>query len=456
MMTGWLDNALVYMNDWLAFQMRLTRQPGCVLAVGHKGSVIFERAFGHADAVIGEDLTPRHRFRVASHSKSFTAAAVLMLREEGRLGLDDPVGRHVDGLHPSVASVTLMQLLSHGAGIIRDGADAGQWIDERPFADEGELRAALAGPPLITPNTRMKYSNHGFGLLGLVIEAISGERYGDWVTRNILAPFGLNETRPDAPFDVGVPVARGHSGLLPLGRRVIIPGDNPTHALAPATGFVSTASDLVCFFASLDPKAEKSLLSPDSRRAMLKRQWRSPHSIDEGYYGLGLCLGSVGGWEWAGHGGGFQSAKTFTAVLPGRALCLSVLTNANDGMGEKWTNGLVHILKTFAENSGAKTRTQPWSGRWWSFGTAIDLVPFADRVLIASPDQLDPFASPDVIAVTAKDLGVISQSDGYGIHGESARLVRNRNKEVMEVWLGGNRWIPESLMAAEMVRRYDR
>ena len=115
-MKAWLKNALDYTGEWLDFQMRQSRQPGCVIAVAHKGRVVYERAYGFADAVKGERLTPRHRFRVASHSKSFTAAGILTLREAGRLGLDDPVGRYVDGLHPVVAKVTLTELLSHGAG----------------------------------------------------------------------------------------------------------------------------------------------------------------------------------------------------------------------------------------------------------------------------------------------------------------------------------------------------
>lgn len=454
-MERWLHNALAYANDWLGFQMRRTRQPGCVFAVGHKGKIIFEEAYGYANAIKGERLTPRHRFRVASHSKSFTAAAVLKLREFGKLGLDDLVGCYLEGVHSSVAEVTLSQLLSHGAGITRDGADAGQWIDERPFPSGIELRAALTEPPVVTPNTRMKYSNYGFGLLGLVIEAVTGEAYGDWISRNILAPLKLTETRPDGPFDDEVPVARGHSAELPLGRRVIIRGDNPTNALAPATGFVSTAADLVLFFTSLDPDSRHSLLSPASRRAMLHRQWHDPHAAVEGYYGLGLCLGSAGGWEWAGHGGGFQSAKTFTAILPGRELCFSVLTNAIDGMGETWSEGIIHILRTFKTNSTPNARTRPWKGRWWSLGKVIDFVPFGDRVLIAAPDQLNPFSAADEISVTARDRGVISLSGGYGIHGEVARLVRGRDGKVREAWLGGSRWTTERQIKAEIKRKYD-
>ena len=103
-----------------------------MIAIAHRGKVVLERAFGSANLATGEALTPRHRFRVASHSKSFTAAGILKLREQGRLKLDDAAGQYVDGLHPAVARATIAQLLSHTAGLIRDGADAGQF--RRPAA----------------------------------------------------------------------------------------------------------------------------------------------------------------------------------------------------------------------------------------------------------------------------------------------------------------------------------
>jgi D-alanyl-D-alanine carboxypeptidase len=124
--------------------MRVSEQPGCVIAIVHKSKVVLERAFGYADIVGQVPLTPRHRFRVASHSKSFTAAGIMKLREAGKLGLDDRVGQHVEGLHPAVAEATIAQLLSHSAGIVRDGSDDGHWQDRRPFFDAAELRADLA------------------------------------------------------------------------------------------------------------------------------------------------------------------------------------------------------------------------------------------------------------------------------------------------------------------------
>ena len=83
-MEKWLSAALGYVPRWLEHQMRLTELPGCVLAVGHRGKLVFEQAFGLADLDKGTRLSPRHRFRIASHSKTFTAAGVMKLRAQGR------------------------------------------------------------------------------------------------------------------------------------------------------------------------------------------------------------------------------------------------------------------------------------------------------------------------------------------------------------------------------------
>src|ERR1041385_191260 len=88
-MEKWLKPALDYIPRWIDFQMTAMQQPGCMLAIAHRGKIVLERAFGSANLDRGEDLTPRHRFRVASHSKSFTAAGIMKLREQGKLKLDD-------------------------------------------------------------------------------------------------------------------------------------------------------------------------------------------------------------------------------------------------------------------------------------------------------------------------------------------------------------------------------
>jgi D-alanyl-D-alanine carboxypeptidase len=141
---AWLKAALDYVPDWLSFQLERYRQPGCSVAIAQGPHIVAEFAFGAADLETGKSLTPRHRFRVASHSKSFTASGVMLLREQGKIGLDDPIGRYVSGLHKGLAGARIAELLSHGAGVVRDGADSGQFSDRRPFLSRAELLAELS------------------------------------------------------------------------------------------------------------------------------------------------------------------------------------------------------------------------------------------------------------------------------------------------------------------------
>lgn len=453
-MDRWLNAALDYIPNWLGFQMRQSEQPGCAIAIAQRGRIVLDRAFGHADLAKGEMLTPRHRFRVASHSKSFTASGIMTLREAGRLRLDDPVGQYVGGLHKAVARTTIAQLLSHSAGLMRDGTDSGHWLDRRRFPVIEQIREDLGAGTAIEANTRFKYSNYGYGLAGLVIEAITGESYAAWIKREIVEKAGLAETEPDVPLARGVKLARGHSGKLPLGRRVIFPGEAPTNALTAATGFVSTAADLARFFAQLMPTARKSVISVASRREMIRPQWREPHSSLERHYGLGIISGRLGDWDWFGHSGGFQGYITRTVALPGQDLTVSVLTNAADGLAHPWLEGVVHILRCFARNGAPARRVSGWTGRWWTVWGAVDLLPAGDKVFVTAPALLNPLMDASELAVTGRDKGRIALAGGFASHGEPVRRVRNKAGRVVELWLAGGKLVPEAKLAREMEARY--
>lgn len=457
----WLKAAIEHIPRWIEFQMRLMEQPGCTIAIVHEGKLLLEAAFGQADLSRGELLTPRHRFRVASHSKSFAAAGVMKLREERQLRLDDEVGEYVDGLHPLVASATLAQLLSHTAGLVRDGADAGQWSDRRDFLDERELRDDLSRGPTIAPNSRFKYSNHGFGLVGLAIEAITGERFNEWILREIVLPSGLHETTPDAPLPAGAPFARGHSGKLPLGRRVTVPAENRTHALASATGFVSTAADLARFFGSLSPFAKKSVLSEASRREMTRRQWRDPYAAVERWYGLGTISGSVADFDWFGHSGGFQGTITRTACVPAKGLTISVLTNAGDGLAHVWLDGALHIVRAYEKNGAPSRSAAPWHGRWWGLWGALDLLPMDGKVLVSNPALANPMMDATEITPQGRDRdgvlhGHIELAGGFASHGESARLAHDAKGRPQEFWLAGSKLLSEARAAKELQAKYEK
>ncbi len=451
---SWLAPALDYATLWLGYQMRISEQPGCVVAVAWRGRVVLEAAFGQADIETGEALTPRHRFRVASHSKSFTAAAIMKLREQGRLKLDDQAGSHVAGLHPMIASATLSQLLSHTAGIFRDGVAAPYWEGRGSFSDTTRLRADLARPPTIEANTRLKYSNHGFGLLGVIIESVTGESYADWARREIVEAAALEETTPDVPLPAGARLARGHSGKALLGRRLVFAGDASTHALAPATGFVSTAADLVRFFGQLAPNARRSVLSPDNRREMIRPQWREPFGQLDQSYGLGIASGAVDGWDCFGHGGGFQGYLTRTAVVPAHELAVSVLTNSADGAPQAWVDGILGIFQRFETDGPPSPATADWSGRWWSVWGATDLVPVGEKVLLAAPGLIKPLHKATELTLTGPDTARISQASAFHSHGEPVSRRRAPNGQVRELRVAASRMIEETALARELEKTY--
>lgn len=456
-MDRWLKPALDYIPRWLEYQMRQSEQPGCQFAIAQQGKVLLEGAFGYANLKTRQPLTPRHRFRVASHSKSFTAAAILKLRSEGRLRLDDAVGQHVPGLHPKVAEATLAQLLSHSAGMVRDGYDTGQWVDRRPFLNETELRADLARGPILGPAERFKYSNHGYGLLGLAIAAVSGESYERYVQRAIVEAEGLTETRVDFPLKRGTPFARGHSGKALLGHRVVFPGDMRTNALAAATGFVSTAADLARHFNLLHPGVKGGVLPVAARREMARRLWRVPHSVIERHYGLGLDAGSLQDWSYFGHGGGFLGYITRTATFIEPGITVSVLTNAVDGMGPFWVDGVAHILRAYARHGAPGARNRDWAGRWagpWGIG---DWLPMGEKkVLIAAPGFLNPLMDATELEVQGRDTARIAQANGFANHGEMVQRLRDKRGRVTAIRSAGMKLISVAAAQKELAGRYEK
>ena len=454
----WLQAALDYVPQWLGFQLARYRQPGCSAALARDGETLAELALGVADMRTGKALTPRYRFRIASHSKSFTAAGVMLLREQGKIGLDDAIGRYVDGLHKDLARARIGELLSHSAGVTRDGPDSGQFLDRRAFLSRDELRADLAQRQPLKPGLQLKYSNHGYGLLGLMMEQVTGTDYPTWMAHHVIAAAGLRDTVPDMPqLPRRAVMALGHSAEFPFGQRLIVPGDNPCNAIAPAGGFVSTASDVARFFSQLAPDSAHSILSPASRREMAQRRWRDAHSAFESHYGLGTMMSGPGPKEWLGHTGGLQGFVSRTARFPALDLTLTVLTNAQDGMAYEWVDGVASILWAFQQHGAPGKKEAAWAGRWWSMWGASDLVPMGRVVCQVTPAMTTPFNGAQTeLVVTGKDQGRIHKASAYHSPGQAARIERGRQGRATALWLGGAQLLPEAALVAEAVGRYDK
>ncbi len=450
-MTDWFGDAARYSVHWLEHQRRVWDVPGCVLAIARDADLVSETAFGIADIDTRQALTARHRFRVASHSKTFTAVGILLLCEQGRLDLDEPVGKHLNGIPAAVHRLTLRQLLSHSAGLLRDGVDAPHWQNRAAFFGIEELQAELKRPSVFQPATRFKYSNIGYSLAGMVIEAVTGEKYAMWMRREVIDRIGLRETTPDLPARATeVPFATGHGSRLPHGKRYPIDCARPTNALMAATGFTSTAGDLARFFASLDSAAETGVLNRSSREAMSTRAFAIPMGKSERWYGLGTLLNDVEGHECLGHMGSFPGQITRTLHVADFGLTVCVLTNAIDAPAREWAESIVGIFGHFHKHGAANDTTRSWFGRWWTIWASWDLVPAGNTVYLVDTAAPEPFCNAGEIHVKSATEGVFARADGITAYGEPViRTLDNRGKAT-RIQIGGNRYVREEEMLDEV------
>ncbi len=332
-----------YADRWLAFRRDWLRVPGVQAAVWADGDLALAVAHGAADVAAEVAITPAHLFRIASHSKSFTATAVVQLAEAGRLGLDDRVDRHVPWTaEAGVGDRALADLLGHGGGVLRDGREADHWQLVRPFPDGDGLRALAVDGAVCGADERFKYSNVAFGLLGAVVAAVTGRSYRDHVAEAVIAPLGLTDTSPDLVVERLSDYACGYTARGYAERRVPIEMVD-TGALDAATGFTSTAADLARWGAAHLPGDERLLGAAWQRRMRRPGFDVDEHDADAGRYGLGFDLRTVHGRRTFGHGGGYPGHATRLTVLPEDRLSVAVCTNAVDGPARPLADGLVAL-----------------------------------------------------------------------------------------------------------------
>ena len=353
-----VEDVAAMLPEWLETVRHLRRQAGFQVAIWHDGELVTEVAVGAADEPAGLPLTTTHRLRIASHSKMFTALTIMRLQEQGRLRLDDTVGDHVVELADSpVADRTLRDLLSHSAGLTRDSDDARWWRLSTPFTDRAQLlQIARTGAVRTEPGLHLQYSNIGYGLLGLVIEEVTGASFAEAVTELVLAPVGLEQIGPDLPAGAPGPEAAdgfalGHTSLLHGPRRVV--EQISTGALAAATGFWATAGAIASVAGRV--LTAGALLEPRSLREMRRRVWTLR---DGAQYGLGLQEGRLHGFTVIGHSGGFPTGLSRTWAAPAERLAVSVIGTSVDSPSSDVALGILGLL------SLAAGRPAPQADEW--------------------------------------------------------------------------------------------
>ena len=183
---------------WAEGQLRFRGYPGMAVGVVSDQRLVWAKGFGLANIAGQVPMTPQTKFRMASHSKLFTATAIMQLREQGKLRLDDPVSRHlpwfaVKATESDDPPITIEELLTHSSGLPREAGDHWTTFD---FPTREALKALMPNrQAAFAPEIRWKYSNLAYTLAGLIVEQVSGDTWAGYVTSSASTRMKLRRTR---------------------------------------------------------------------------------------------------------------------------------------------------------------------------------------------------------------------------------------------------------------------
>lgn len=353
---------------------KTSRTPGLVAGVAREKELIWDVAVGAADlsdpsVPLGADT----QFVVASNTKTFTAAMIMQLRDEGRLDLDDRLEQHLPGIEHG--SVTVRQLLTHGSGMQRE--PIGDCWDTLDFPDRaGLVEGWNAAERIGRPHLRWHYSNLCYAMLGEIIARLDGREWAESLQHRLLDPIGLKRSAltRQAP----------HTGLYYVPQFTDVPVQEPVldkKATASAGALCSTLADMMTW--------HQFLLSPDD--AVLSKdtveEMRTPQMlIDDswtGGWGLGFQLVRKDGRTWFGHTGGLPGGITGFFSTTDGGISAGVLMNATNASNPDGT--AVALGSLVAERDPALP--EPWTpgtdarpdlaeltGRWFSEGAGFTFV----------------------------------------------------------------------------------
>ncbi|CCH30895.1 serine hydrolase domain-containing protein [Actinosynnema sp. NPDC047251] len=289
-----------------------------VVEVRRDDRVLVSRAFGPADVAAGRPNTPATRFRVASVTKQFTAVGILLLQEQGRLKATDAACAHLPACPPAWSAVTIEQLITHTAGVVRNVVDTPQeraaLLATRP--SHLDLAARILARPLGAPGT-WAYSNAGYDLLGAVIEHVSGRTYGAFLRASVLDPLGMGDSGIDWPAAEPSTRAVGYVGPA-------TPAPSVDDEFQAAGALYATTGDLARWNTFL-LTGTPPLLTPATRDLVLAPTVPVPGMSVR--YGYGVQTWRDGKDLAIEHNGGMPGFRTYNGIHPGTRTSVTVVTN---------------------------------------------------------------------------------------------------------------------------------
>ena len=306
-------------------ELKQTNTPGATVAIVSGDRVIYTKAFGISNVETGSPMTPDMLFRIGSTTKMFTAIALVTLAEEGKLKMDEAIGKHVDGLNPKIAGLTAHQLLTHTAGMIDEapmygdhddsamGRTVRSWKENQLFTEHGKI---------------ISYSNPGYWLAGFVSESISRKPFADHLKDSVFKPVGMTSTTFRPTMAMTFPLAQGHNAAGKAPPTVVRPfADNA--ASWPAGSMFTNVLDLSRFiiaFLNSGKLGGKQVLSPQVIAKLSTPQVAIP-SQPEAKYGYGLMISNYRGVRVVEHGGSRSGYGSVIKMAPDQRFAVIVLAN---------------------------------------------------------------------------------------------------------------------------------
>ena len=299
---------------------------GASIVVARRGATVIAESFGQADLELDVPMPPDASFEIGSVTKQFTAAAVLLLSERGKLGIDDEVTKFLPDFPTHSQHITVRHLLTHTSGI-RGYTEMPEFLDLMPLSKPRQtLVKMFADKPLdFAPGEALVYNNSAYFLLGLIIEKVSGQSYAEFVKTNLFDRAGMPSSyycSESAPHHHHAHGYDTDNGALVLKRAI-------SHVWPFSAGSLcSTAADLTAWTSALHGGR---VLSADSYRAMT-----TPASLSDGTrlrYGLGVAIADLRGRRAIFHGGAINGFLSEVEYYPDSGLSVVVLLNTAGPVG---------------------------------------------------------------------------------------------------------------------------
>jgi CubicO group peptidase (beta-lactamase class C family) len=314
-----LDDPAAAVDSYVDAERVAQRIPGLALLVVKDGKVVKSQGYGLANVEHDAPVTSETIFQSGSVGKQFTAAGVMLLVEDGKLELDDPVAKHIKGTPDAWQTMTVRHLLSHTSGL---GGYAPTFDLKRDYTEDALLEALYAGKLAFQPGESWKYSNLGYVTLGILIHKVTGQHYGDFLTKRIFRPLGMTSTQIINEAQI---IPRRAAGYR------LVDGELKNQEWVSPT--MNSTADGSLYFNLVDLAKWDAALRDERllKRTSLETMW-TPATLANGQpnkagYGFGWFYKSTSNHRSVEHGGAWQGFTTFIARWLDDGLTVVVLTN---------------------------------------------------------------------------------------------------------------------------------